>query len=184
MRLLMRSAELCRGYADCNGRRAAPDVGGAEISLCTAAHLPDQRRLGTMGFGMGAANGACIGTGRKTVLFTGDGSFAMNFNELGTAVTEGLPVIVVLMDNGVLGMVRQLQRFFSNGHYSQTTTNRKTDFVAFARAMGAEGYRATTTEEMADAMQKAKAAEGPVVIACEIDREDMVYPNGAFKPIH
>ena len=132
--------------------------------------------LGTMGFGMGAANGACIGTGRKTVLFTGDGSFAMNFNELGTAVTEGLPVIVVLMDNGVLGMVRQLQRFFSNGHYSQTTTNRKTDFVAFARAMGAEGYRATTTEEMADAMQKAKAAEGPVVIACEIDREDMVYP--------
>ena len=106
--------------------------------------------LGTMGFGMGAANGACIGTGRKTVLFTGDGSFAMNFNELGTAVTEGLPVIVVLMDNGVLGMVRQLQRFFSNGHYSQTTTNRKTDFVAFARAMGAEGYRATTTEEMAE----------------------------------
>lgn len=91
-------------------------------------------------------------------------------------MTEGLPVIVVLMDNGVLGMVRQLQRFFSNGHYSQTTTNRKTDFVAFARAMGAEGYRATTTEEMADAMQKAKAAEGPVVIACEIDREDMVYP--------
>ena len=91
----------------------------------------------------------------------------MNFNELGTAVTEGLPVIVVLMDNGVLGMVRQLQRFFSNGHYSQTTTNRKTDFVAFARAMGAEGYRATTTEEM---------AKGPVVIACEIDREDMVYP--------
>ena len=132
--------------------------------------------LGTMGFGMGASNGACIGTGKKTVLFTGDGSFAMNFNELGTAVTEGLPVIVVLMDNGVLGMVRQLQKFFSNGHYSQTTTNRKTDFVAFAKAMGAEGYRATTTEELADAMQKAKAAAGPVVVVCEIDREDMVYP--------
>lgn len=132
--------------------------------------------LGTMGFGMGAANGACIGTGKKTVLFTGDGSFAMNFNELGTAVTEGLPVIVILMNNGVLGMVRQLQKFFSHGHYSQTTTNRKTDFVAFAKAMGAEGYRAETEEELAEAMKKAVEATGPVVIECMIDQEDMVYP--------
>ena len=74
--------------------------------------------LGTMGFGMGAANGACIGTGRKTVLFTGDGSFAMNFNELGTAVTEGLPVIVVLMDNGVLGWYGSCRGFQQRALFS------------------------------------------------------------------
>jgi len=132
--------------------------------------------LGTMGFGMGAANGAALGTGKKTVLFTGDGSFAMNFSELGTAVTENLPVIVVLMNNGALGLVRQLQHFFVNAHYSQTTTNRKTDFVAFAKAMGAEGYKAETPEEFADALEKAYEAKGPVLIECIVDKEDMVYP--------
>ena len=132
--------------------------------------------LGTMGFGMGAANGAALGTGKKTVLFTGDGSFAMNFSELGTAVTENLPVIVVLMNNGSLGLVRQLQHFFVNAHYSQTATNRKTDFVAFAKAMGAEGYKAETPEEFAAALDKAYEAEGPAVIECIVDKTDMVYP--------
>ena len=132
--------------------------------------------LGTMGFGMGAANGAAIGTGRRSVLFTGDGSFAMNMSELGTAVTEGLPVTVILMNNGTLGMVRQLQRFFSPGHYSQTTTGRKTDFVAFAKAMGAEGYRASTPEEFADALEAACSLDGPSVIECIIDPDEMVYP--------
>ena len=129
-----------------------------------------------MGFGMGAANGAALGTGRKTVLFTGDGSFAMNFGELGTAVTENLPVIVVLMNNGALGLVRQLQHFFVNAHYSQTTTNRKTDFTAFAKAMGAEGYRAETPEEFAEALDKAYLCDGPAVIECIIDKNEMVYP--------
>ncbi|MBR5473873.1 MAG: biosynthetic-type acetolactate synthase large subunit, partial [Lachnospiraceae bacterium] len=132
--------------------------------------------LGTMGFGMGAANGACIGTGKKTVLFTGDGSFGMNMSELGTAVTEGLPVIVILMNNGVLGMVRQLQQFFSHAHYSQTTTRRKTDFVAFAKAMGADGYRVETPETFEKALETAMAADGPVLIECVIDKEELVYP--------
>lgn len=158
------------------------DVGQHQMWVAQRYPFEQQRTfltsggLGTMGFGMGAANGAAIGTGKRTVLFTGDGSFAMNFAELGTAVTEGLPVIVILMNNGVLGMVRQLQEFFSNAHYSQTTTYRKTDFVAFAKAMGAEGYRAETPQQLETALTEACQAEGPVVIECIIDQDDLVYP--------
>ena len=143
--------------------------------------------LGTMGFGMGAANGASVGTGRKTVLVTGDGSFAMNMNELGTAVTQNLPVIVVLMNNRMLGMVRQLQNFFSHAHYSQTVTGRRTDFVKLAQAMGAEGFLATTTKEFEKAMKKAWESPGPVLIECQIDKDDFVYPmvppNKSFEEI-
>ena len=143
--------------------------------------------LGTMGFGMGAANGAAEGTGRKTVLFTGDGSFAMNMNELGTAVTQNLPVIVVLMNNRMLGMVRQLQNFFSHAHYSATVTGRKTDFVMLAKALGAAGYRADTQEEFEKAFQEAWKAEGPVLIDCSIHEDDFVYPmvppNQSFEEI-
>ena len=158
------------------------DVGQHQMWVAQRYPFEQQRTfltsggLGTMGFGMGASNGACIGTGKRTVLFTGDGSFAMNFAELGTAVTEGLPVIVIVMNNRVLGMVRQLQDFFSSAHYSQTTTHRKTDFVAFAKAMGAEGYLAETPEEFAQAMDQACQANGPVVIECTIDENDFVYP--------
>ena len=143
--------------------------------------------LGTMGYGMGAANGAAVATGKKTVLFTGDGSFAMNMNELGTAVTHGLPVIVVLMNNRVLGMVRQLQNFFSHAHYSQTTTNRRTDFVGLAEAFGAIGLKAATPDEFREAFQKAWEAEGPALIECQINPDDFVYPmvppNRSFEEI-
>ncbi|MGN1231018.1 MAG: biosynthetic-type acetolactate synthase large subunit [Anaerotignum sp.] len=158
------------------------DVGQHQMWVAQRYPFEQQRTfltsggLGTMGFGMGASNGAAIGTGKRTVLFTGDGSFAMNFAELGTAVTESLPVIVILMNNGVLGMVRQLQEFFSNAHYSQTTTHRKTDFVAFAKAMGAEGYRAETPEELETALETACQAKGPVLIECMVDQDDLVYP--------
>lgn len=132
--------------------------------------------LGTMGFGMGAALGASLGTGKRSVLFTGDGSFAMNMSELGTCVTEGLPVTVVLMNNHTLGMVRQLQHFFSEKHYSQTTTNRKTDFAALARAMGAKGFAAATPEEFREALEASCKESGPVLIECQVDPEELVYP--------
>ena len=95
--------------------------------------------LGTMGFGLGASIGAYIGGHRKTLLITGDGSFGMNLNELATAVTYKIPVIIVLFNNGVLGMVRQWQSLFFNKHYSATTLDRKTDFVKLAEAFGAKG---------------------------------------------
>ncbi|MBO7217918.1 MAG: biosynthetic-type acetolactate synthase large subunit, partial [Clostridia bacterium] len=103
--------------------------------------------LGTMGYGLGAAIGAAKGSGHKTVLFTGDGSFGMNLNELATAVTFNIPVIVVIMNNGVLGMVRQWQTIFYEKHYSNTTLGRKTNFKLLAEAFGAAGYTCTTMEE-------------------------------------
>ena len=96
--------------------------------------------LGTMGFGLGAAIGAAMGSGKKTVLFTGDGSFGMNLNELATAVSFDVPVIIVIMNNGVLGMVRQWQTLFYQKHYSNTTLKRKTNFKMLAEAFGANGY--------------------------------------------
>lgn len=91
--------------------------------------------LGTMGFGLGAAIGAATGTGKKTVLVTGDGSFGMNLNELATAVSNQTPVVVFIMNNGVLGMVRQWQTLFFDKHYSNTTLERKTDFVKARRSI-------------------------------------------------
>ena len=97
-----------------------------------------------MGFGLGAAIGAAIGSENKTVLITGDGSFGMNLNELATAVSYNANVVIVIMNNGVLGMVRQWQTLFYNKHYSNTTLNRKTDFVKLAEAFGLKGVRTVT----------------------------------------
>lgn len=132
--------------------------------------------LGTMGFGMGAAIGAAVATGEKTVLVTGDGSFGMNLNEMATAVSQNLPLVIVVMNNGVLGMVRQWQTMFYNEHYSQTTLERKTDFVALAKAFGAEGLTADTPESLDEALNKAFAAECPVLIDCRIDMDERVLP--------
>jgi acetolactate synthase-1/2/3 large subunit len=132
--------------------------------------------LGTMGFGMGAAIGACVAKGKTTVLFTGDGSFGMNLNELATAVSLNAPVIVVLMNNGVLGMVRQWQTLFFDKHYSNTTLSRKTDFVKLAEAFGARGYRAGTQEELKRAAEDAFASGGPAVIDCLVDCNEFVLP--------
>ncbi len=132
--------------------------------------------LGTMGYGLGAAIGAAKGSGHKTVLFTGDGSFGMNLNELATAVTFNIPVIVVILNNGVLGMVRQWQTIFYQKHYSNTTLGRKTNFKLLAEAFGAKGYTCNTMEEFDKAFSEAYKAGGPAVIDCHIDMDEMVLP--------
>lgn len=132
--------------------------------------------LGTMGFGLGAAIGASVGSGCKTVLITGDGSFGMNLNELATAVSIGAPVTVVIFNNGVLGMVRQWQTLFFNKHYSSTTLNRKTDFVKLAEAFGARGFYADTPETFTEVFREAYATGEPCVIDCRIDPNEFVLP--------
>ncbi len=160
----------------------ATDVG--QHQMWTAQFYPFEKErtfitsggLGTMGFGMGAAIGACMGTGRKTVLVTSDGSFHMNMNELATAVSNRLPLIVLMLNNGVLGMVRQWQTMFYHQRYSQTTLDRKTDYVKLAEAFGAKGLRARTLQELDSVLDEAVAAEGPVVVDLVIDRDEMVFP--------
>ena len=141
--------------------------------------------LGTMGYGMGGAIGACIATGKRTVLFTGDGSFGMNLNELATAVSQKLPLIIVVLNNGVLGMVRQWQAAFYNRHFSETTLERKTDFAALARAFGASGFTVETADELNMAMKMAMKNGGPVLIDCVIDMDErvlpMIPPGGAIE---
>jgi len=133
--------------------------------------------LGTMGFGYGAAIGAKVGVGeRRVVHITGDGCFHMNMNEVCTAVTYNLPVITVILNNSVLGMVRQWQHSFYEDRFSSTTLDRVTDYVKVAEGFGATGYRAKTPDEFADAMEKALLAEGPVWIECLIDRNEQVLP--------
>ncbi|MBQ9805125.1 MAG: biosynthetic-type acetolactate synthase large subunit [Clostridia bacterium] len=132
--------------------------------------------LGTMGFGFGAAIGAAFGTRERSVLVTGDGSFGMNLNELATAVRYNVPVVVLIMNNGVLGMVRQWQTLFYNKHYSNTVLERKTDFTAFAKSFGADGESVTTLEELDAAFGRAFKTEGPYIIDCRIDKDEFVLP--------
>lgn len=133
--------------------------------------------LGAMGFGMGAAIGSSIATGNKRVLlFTSDGSFHMNLNEMATAVSNELPLIIVVINNGVLGMVRQWQSLFFDARYSCTTLNRKTDFVKLAESFGAAGMRATTPEEYESCIEKAFTYTTPVLIDCTIDCDERVLP--------
>ncbi|HQA05921.1 MAG TPA: thiamine pyrophosphate-dependent enzyme, partial [Clostridiales bacterium] len=125
----------------------------------------------------GAAIGASVAKGKaQTVLVTGDGSFGMNLTELATAVSQNLPLRIVIMNNGVLGMVRQWQTLFFGKRYSNTTLNRKTDFVRLAKAFGAAGVRITDESELDSAMKKAFQTDGPVVIDCIIDMDENVYP--------
>lgn len=132
--------------------------------------------LGAMGYGLGAAIGACIATGKRAVLFTGDGSFGMNLNELATAVSEQADVTVVIMNNGVLGMVRQWQTLFFDRRYSATTLNRRTDFVKVAEGFGAQGARASTPQELADALKTAFSQSGPFVIDAQMCSDEFVLP--------
>jgi acetolactate synthase-1/2/3 large subunit len=132
--------------------------------------------LGTMGYGLGAAiGGAMARNGQRTVLFTSDGSFGMNLNELATAVSQELPILIVLLNNGVLGMVRQWQTMFFGERHSQSTMNRKTDFVALAKAFGAEGVAAANLTELEAALAQLPE-KGPMVIDCRIDPDEMVFP--------
>ena len=132
--------------------------------------------LGTMGYGFGAAIGAAYGTGERSVLVTGDGSFGMNLNELATAVRYNVPVVVIIMNNGVLGMVRQWQTLFYDKHYSNSVLERKTDFAAFARSFGADGEAVNTPEELDTALGRAFVCEGPYIIDCKIDKDEFVLP--------
>ena len=134
--------------------------------------------LGTMGYGYGAAIGAkaALGDSKKVVHITGDGSFHMNLNEACTAVSYELPVITVIMNNKVLGMVRQWQRCFYGKRFSQTDPHRKTDFVKLAEGFGAKGYYAETIAEFKTAFQEALKANGPVWIECAIDKDERVLP--------
>ena len=144
--------------------------------------------LGTMGFSYGASMGAKIAyPNRRVIHITGDGGFHMNMNELCTSVTYGLPIITVIMNNNVLGMVRQWQELFFDKRYAYTTLDRKTDYVKLADAFGAKGYRATTIEEFKQAFTKALENACPSVIECIIDRDEkvlpMIPPGGSFDDI-
>lgn len=133
--------------------------------------------LGTMGYGYGAAIGAQIANPDKHVIhFTSDGSLHMNMNELCTAVSYELPVITVIMNNAVLGMVRQWQATFYDRRFSSSEPERKTDYVAVAKAFGANGYLCETPAEFEAAMKEAIKSKGPVWIDCRIDREEKVLP--------
>lgn len=133
--------------------------------------------LGTMGYGLGASLGAKIGMPDKTVVnIAGDGCFRMNMNEIATAARYNIPIIQVVVNNHVLGMVRQWQTLFYEKRYSATVLNDAVDFVKLAEAMGAVGIRAATREEFQKAFQEALAMGKPVVIDCQIDSDEKVWP--------
>ena len=133
--------------------------------------------LGTMGYGLGAAIGAKTANPDKGVInVAGDGCFRMNMNELATAARYNIPVIQVVVNNHVLGMVRQWQTLFYGKRYTQTVLNDAVDFVKLAEAMGAEGIRVTKKEEVGPALERAIALGKPVVLDCIIDCDDKVFP--------
>ena len=133
--------------------------------------------LGTMGYGLGAAIGAKMGCRDKTVInIAGDGCFRMNMNEIATAVRYNIPVVEVIVNNHVLGMVRQWQTLFYGKRYSQTVLNDAVDFVKLAEAMGAKAYRVTQKEELEPVLREAISLNIPVVIDCQISCDDKVFP--------
>ena len=162
----------------------ATDVG--QHQMWTAQHFPFIRPrqlitsggLGTMGFGLGAAMGAAASDtqGRPVALVTGDGSFRMNLTELSTIACYNIPVIVVIFNNGTLGMVRQWQTLFFGKRYSQTTLDRGPDFMKLAEAYGLEGTRVDTMAAFIEAFERACAARRPCIIECLLDIDEMVAP--------
>lgn len=160
----------------------ATDVGQHQMWAAQYLNFKKSRRfissggLGTMGFGIGAAIGAQIGTGKHTVLVTGDGSFGMCLQELATAVSYKIPLVILMLNNGVLGMVRQWQTLFFNEHYSNTVLDRKTDFVQLIKAFSSDGVRVNNIDELSPALEKAFSYDGPYLIECMIDKDEFVLP--------
>ena len=162
----------------------ATDVG--QHQMWTAQHFPFIRPrqlitsggLGTMGFGLGAAMGAAASDaqGRPVALVTGDGSFRMNLTELSTIACYNIPVIVIIFNNGTLGMVRQWQTLFFGKRYSQTTLDRGPDFMKLAEAYGLEGTRVDSMAAFTEAFERACAARRPCIIECLLDIDEMVAP--------
>jgi len=177
--ILERIYELTKGDAI-----ITTEVGQNQIWAAQIYKYTNQRQfissggLGTMGFGLGACIGAQIGRPDKKVInVAGDGSFRMNLTELATAVEYKVPIIVALLNNHVLGMVRQWQELFYDSRFSSTTIDRGTNFVALAEAFGAIGINVTKPEEVDDAINRAlESSDRPVVINFEIDRDDKVFP--------
>ena len=133
--------------------------------------------LGTMGYGLGASIGAKVGMPEKTVFnIAGDGCFRMNMNEIATATRYNIPIIQVVLNNHVLGMVRQWQTLFYEKRYSQTVLEDKVDFVKVAEAMGAKAYRITKKEEVEPVLREVLSLKEPVLIECVIDQDEKVWP--------
>jgi acetolactate synthase-1/2/3 large subunit len=160
------------------------DVGQHQMWAAQYLHFDRPRSLvtngglGAMGFGLPAAIGAALATGRRTLLVVGDGGFGMSLHELATAVSVEAPLTILVMDNGVLGMVRQWQSMFYDKRFASTTLRsyRHTDFVAVAKAFGTDGMAANTMDELEAAFAKADVACGPYLIDCAIDADELVLP--------
>jgi len=158
------------------------DVGQHQMWAAQALTFQSPRRfvssggLGTMGYGLGACIGAYFGTGERSVLITGDGSFGMSLQELATAVTYRIPMVILIFNNGVLGMVRQFQTLFFDKRYAGTVLDRKTDFTALAQAFGADGEAVATPEALDKALSRGFSADGPYIIDCQIDKDELVLP--------
>ncbi|MCI9009958.1 MAG: biosynthetic-type acetolactate synthase large subunit [Clostridia bacterium] len=176
-KILREAARLCG-----KNTVVATDVG--QHQMWTAQHFPFETPrsictsggLGTMGYGMGAAIGAAFGSGKRVLLVTGDGSFNMNLNELSTAVTRDLPIVILLMNNRALGMVRQWQKLFYARRFSQTVVNKKTDYVKFTESFGATGLTIQTETDIVPVLKKAFACSTPVLVDCRISEDENVLP--------
>lgn len=158
----------------------ATDVGQHQMWCAQFAEFTKQRKLltsgglGAMGYGLGAAIGGYVGTKERVVLITGDGSFMMNLNELATALTYKIPVTIIIVNNGVLGMVREWQTAFYNKRYSHTTLSQKTDFVKIAEGFGVKARRVLKAEEFEKAFIDSQKSVAPFVIDVKIDKDEMV----------
>ena len=158
------------------------DVGQHQMWTAQNINLKKSKRfissggLGTMGFGLGAAIGAAFGTNETSLLITSDGSFGMSLNELATTVTYKVPIVILILNNGVLGMVHQWQKIFFEERYSNSVLNRQTDFAKVAKAFGADGERVESLEELDKALKKGFSLSGPYVIDCKVSSEELVLP--------
>ncbi len=162
------------------------DVGQHQMWAAQFYNLEEPRKfctsggLGTMGYSIGAGIGAAFGSGKLSVVVVGDGSLGMNMNEIMTAVTQGVPMVILLMNNGVLGMVRQWQKIFYDNRFSQTTLVRKADYAAIAEGMGAKGMKLGLGDDidavLGEAFAYAQENAMPVLVDCEISPDDNVLP--------